>query len=388
MAGKADIQAGGAFIRLFVKDETIKGLKAVMSRVATGMTKAVAGLAVAGTAAAAAAVAAAKHFATFGGAIDDMSARTGVARESLAELKFAAEQSGASLDDVETALRFMAKSGANVNDFDKLAAEIAAIADPSERAAKAMEAWGKSGTKLLPMIGQLASLRQEARDLGLVPTEEELKRADAMGDSFDRLRMVVSGAWLKLGAGVSQILIPIVDNITKIIAATSKWVFENEKVSASFKRIGELMANLPVIAFQQKLAALKAAWFETVEKLLSPFLVAGEALGGRLLQALKDQTEEAKREVQRLTEEMLNERGQQRGGQQQQDIPESLKSLFGSKSSSAFSAGGAVALGFGGGGGVAKMTLDEIRALRKAAWEQLRLMREMAARRARPGIFR
>lgn len=56
-----------------------------------------------------------------------------------------------------------------------MAAKIAAIEDPAERTRMAMEAWGISGTMLLPMVKDLQPLRQEARDLGLVPTDEAVK---------------------------------------------------------------------------------------------------------------------------------------------------------------------------------------------------------------------
>src|SRR5690349_2846317 len=128
------------------------------------------------------------HFVKFGSELNDMSARTGVAASSLAEMKFAAEQTGASLADVEAGLRKMAKEGHNVKDFDQIAATITAIEDPSARAAAAMEIFGKSGTKLLPMLANLKALREEARGAGLVPSDEAVSVADALGDAFDKVR--------------------------------------------------------------------------------------------------------------------------------------------------------------------------------------------------------
>src|SRR5690349_12755551 len=59
------------------------------------------------------------HFAQMGSELADVSARTGLAVGELAELKFAAEQTGASLEDVENGLRKMAKGGHDIRDLDR-----------------------------------------------------------------------------------------------------------------------------------------------------------------------------------------------------------------------------------------------------------------------------
>src|SRR5437867_3192200 len=131
MAGKSDIRAGGAFVELRTKDTDFqRGMKAATatlrnfgSQVAS-VRAFFAGL---GTAILAPLGAAVMHFSAAGSVLADMSARTGVAADKLAELKFAAEQTGTSLEDVEKALRYMAKNGMNVNNFDAVAASIAAI---------------------------------------------------------------------------------------------------------------------------------------------------------------------------------------------------------------------------------------------------------------------
>ena len=45
------------------------------------------------------------QFAEYGSQLNDMSIRTGIAASTLGELKYAAEQSGASLEDVESGVR-------------------------------------------------------------------------------------------------------------------------------------------------------------------------------------------------------------------------------------------------------------------------------------------
>jgi serine/threonine protein kinase len=120
-------------------------------------------------------------FAELGDMFDKMSQRTGVSVEALSGLKFAAEQSGASIETVETGIRNMQRVlldvqqgsstaattlqmlGLNIQQLQTLSPEqqflqmaqaISKVQDPSRQAALAMELFGKSGTQLLPMLQQ------------------------------------------------------------------------------------------------------------------------------------------------------------------------------------------------------------------------------------------
>src|SRR5687768_12818003 len=113
MAGRGDIEAGKAHIMLYVKNSAlVKGLNAVKARLqglGTSILKVGGFLTGLGAALVGPLSAAVSQFIAAGGALDDMSSRTGISREALGELKFAAEQSGASLADVEKATKKMAK---------------------------------------------------------------------------------------------------------------------------------------------------------------------------------------------------------------------------------------------------------------------------------------
>lgn len=250
MAGRGDIKAGGAFVELFLKNNLTKQLTSVL---ATGAT-ALAGF---GAAAVAGAGVALVHFAKFGSELHDMSQRTGVAAGSLAELKFAAEQSGAGLEDVETGLRKMAKGGFDVAKFDEIGASINAIQDPSERAAKAMEVFGKSGTKLLPMLTELKSLRAEAGRLGLAPSQEDIDKADALGDAFDKLKSVFGAAVFNIGAALAPIATSALNGLTELVGMFNRWIKTNETVVGTIRSIGDaLMGGQLQLAAQIATAAM------------------------------------------------------------------------------------------------------------------------------------
>lgn len=241
MAGRSDIKAGGAYVELFTKDsQLIKGLNAAKKRLQDfGKSVMAVGGFFSGLGAGlltplAGAVA---QFVSFGGALDDMSARTGLTRESLAELKFAAEQSGAGLGDVELALQNMARKGIHET-LDQAAARIAAIADPSERAKEAIETFGRSGTALLPMLENLQALRAEARAGGLVPTEESMKAADQLGDAFAKVKAVVAGTFFEIGAAMAPVLLPLARTVSTVVGRINLWIRENGQLVRTVAMVG------------------------------------------------------------------------------------------------------------------------------------------------------
>lgn len=230
MAGKSDIVAGRAAVVLSLKDSAfIKGLNAAKKRLEsvgasiTGMGVKIAAL---GAGLTAPFVGAIKQFTDVGSALNDMSARTGVSASVLAELGYAAEQTGASMSDVETAIKRSQKAGL---DFDTVAAEIAAIQDPAAKAARAIEVFGRSGTNLIPMINDMAKLRAEARNLGIVPSEAAVKMADDLGDAFGKVSKVVGAVFFEIGAALAPVILPMAEGVAQMGKAFIDWVKNNQK---------------------------------------------------------------------------------------------------------------------------------------------------------------
>src|SRR4051812_22911691 len=126
MASARDVRAGRAFVELGVDDKIAAGLNRVASKFkAFGATLVGAGAKIAGLGAGIVSplLAAAKVFDSMGSALNDASQRTGIAVESLSALKFAAEQSGGSLEEVESGLRKMSKLISGVSEGNKSAAD-------------------------------------------------------------------------------------------------------------------------------------------------------------------------------------------------------------------------------------------------------------------------
>jgi hypothetical protein len=203
-----DVKAGSAYVELLLKNQKfVAGLKRsgqMLMGFAKGAAVAGAAIAAAGTAAAVVGV---KNFLDFSGSLKDMSDRTHMSVESLSELRHAAKMSGTDIGTVEKALKKMQQQGMNVNSFDQVAAQIAAIEDPTKKAQAAMEAWGsKAGPALLPMLQELPKLRQEARDLGFVMSDETATRGAKLGDMLDTLWETLYQGSVAVGAAFAPFM--------------------------------------------------------------------------------------------------------------------------------------------------------------------------------------
>lgn len=182
-----------------------------------------------------------------GDQFDKMALRTGLSTEALSEYAHAAEMCGASISDVEGAMRSMAAQlvaaqngssraqkafsilGLSVDaiagrspeeQFDAIARAISSIEDPTQRAGAALKIFGTAGTSLLPLFAQgpdgLAKLREEARALGVSIDSETATLGANFTDSMTRLRAAVQG----LGLAISKLLTPYLVELANAAART------------------------------------------------------------------------------------------------------------------------------------------------------------------------
>lgn len=294
MAGSSDIRAGRAFVELYVKNSALmKGLNDAQKRLkdfGNGVSMVGKWMMGLGTAALAPIAAMVGRFESAGSALNDMSQRTGMSVESLSSLSYAAGQTSATIEDVEAAARKMQKAiGAAAagekagvdalkqlglsysgiksmspdKQFDLIAKRVAAIKNPTSRAAAAMEIFGKSGTKILPMISDMEALRKKANDLGVVMSTKDAAAADSLGDSIGDLKSVIMAAGNAIIAKFAPILESAIQTIMGVVQSTKKWIDANS----------ELVLSLTALAAK---TALAGAGIYGVGKAIS---FAGSAFG-------------------------------------------------------------------------------------------------------------
>lgn len=267
-ASAGAIRAGQAYVEISARDggfqQSMARIRQQMQTIGRGMMAAGAGGLAIGTGVIGSILASAQAFSEVGSALNDMSARTGVATESLSVLKFAAEQTGTDMAGVETGVRKMqkaifaaaggskeaadslAKLGLSAEQLQGMSADqqmgliadrLLGIPDAGDRAAVAMAIFGKAGTSLLPMLAGgsagMAAFAAEAQRLGIVMDQETAEKADALGDAVDALKASMTAAFIQVGGAAAPLLTQLAGNLSGLAADVGRFVAENGSMVVS-----------------------------------------------------------------------------------------------------------------------------------------------------------
>lgn len=209
-----------------------------------------------------------KQFADAGSALDDMSQRTGASVESLSGLGYAAKMSGAELEDVEKGLRTMQKGLASGDEgfadlgisIEKLkgfapedqmrmiATELSKIENPGDRAAAAMDIFGKSGAALLPMLQNGAEgidmLVAEADALGVIMSGEDANAAAVLGDSIDKVSISAGSLVNTIAAQLAPAFTAVLAVMTYLITTARDWIAANQGVVLTIAAVAAVVGVL------------------------------------------------------------------------------------------------------------------------------------------------
>ena len=272
MAIASGIRAGAAYVELAIKDSRfVKGLDAAAKKLkAFGASVAGLGsrLVALGGSALAPITGMISHFKDVGDALNKMAARTGVSTEALSELGFVAEQSGADLETLEAGLRLMQRSIVSAasgsremratlaklwltvadlkaltseEQFRLLADRIAKIGNPTQRAALALDIFGKRNQKLIPLLSAGAKgideLRAEANKLGLTVSTDQAQAAADMQDAWNRLLRTLRVAAFAIGAALAPDLTSLLGTVTRFVVGLANWVNQNKEVIITVAKI-------------------------------------------------------------------------------------------------------------------------------------------------------
>lgn len=223
-------------------EEGIDGVKNSLAKIAT------VGIAAAGTL-----FGVAKSVADIGDETAKTAKSLGINAQSLQELQFAAQIGGVGVKDFNNSVKKLSKNlvearrgtvtykrafdqlgiGSDiVNDKQLKTDEILGIMaekfknmeDGIEKTGLAMELFGRSGPRLLPLMNEgkkgIEALRTEAQQLGGVMGEDLLAQSEEFQDSMLRMQTVINGIRNEVGAK----LIPIINKVTDSI---KKWFLAN-----------------------------------------------------------------------------------------------------------------------------------------------------------------
>lgn len=207
-----------------------------------------------------------KDWAAAGDQIQKMALRTGIATEALSELKYAAEISGASIEDLEKAFKRMSKTvvdasegmatyirafnriGLEVKDlmglrpedmFMKIAMAIGRLTDETTMAATAQDIFGRAGTALLPLIKQgiegINELREQAKKLGIVFTQFAADQAAEFTDAMKRINETLRG----IKYTILQEIMPAMEVFLRMLESAAKREYLLSEESLTYTKILE-----------------------------------------------------------------------------------------------------------------------------------------------------
>jgi uncharacterized coiled-coil DUF342 family protein len=259
-------------IFIAARDEATKALAGINGKIqamSSQLRRAGIMMTAAGGAMAAALGVSIKKFAEAGDEVQKMAMRTGFSTEALSELRYAAELSGASLDDIERATKRMSKAivdategmstyvrafdriGISAEDliglspekqFEKIAMAIADLEDHTLKAATAQDIFGRAGTSLLPLLEQgsegIAKLRQEARDLGIVFDQEAANKAAEFNDALTRLDGSITGLKMAVAEQLIPVLLPLLETVKGLISSFTEWAKQHPELSRALTTLG------------------------------------------------------------------------------------------------------------------------------------------------------
>lgn len=240
-------------------------------------------------------------------ALDEMAQRTGIAVESLSLLVPAAELSAVSTEKFEAGLKKLATgmleaatgSEVSAQNFDALGVAVQnqdgtlrdseqvlldladrfqAMPDGAEKAALAVDIFGKAGAEMIPFLNQgregIGALKQEAAELGLQLSADTAAQAGNFNDALDKLKLATQS----IGNQIIASLLPALNDMAGGMVESAK-------------QGGTLRTILDGVVLVLKTLALGAA---TVGK---AFVALGEAIGAGVaaaVEALKGNTDGAK----------------------------------------------------------------------------------------------
>lgn len=255
-----------------------------------------------------------KSFVSAGSELHDLSLMTGLTVKTLAGLKYAAEQNGASIssvqiavrtlantmndasDGLETATRSFKKLNLDVKDlkslnpeelFMKVASAIAEVPDPMQRSALAVDMFGRSGTALLPMLSQGAEGLKKMTEEGIKLsgwTTEGANQADALGDSLTTLKTAMGGAFNTIASSVAPAIKDLAEKITNVIVKITEWTKQHPELTRTLTVFTSTLGiGLTLVGSMLLIVPKLVTAFRNLQIIMGTAAVSAKALWGSLL---------------------------------------------------------------------------------------------------------
>lgn len=205
--------------------------------------------------------------------LDKLSQRTGVSAEALQALRYGAEQNGASVDNLQRALRNLSERigevGSGIDRFEAryarfgialkdangqvrstedvlmdVADVLASMPDGAAKTEAAMKLLGvNAGPRLLPMLNSgsegLKAFREEAEAMGIVLSSDAVQALSNVSTNIARLQSILKGVGQNIMAGLAAPLEALTERLFEAGAGADKYAKIQQFVSEAM----EVVAN-------------------------------------------------------------------------------------------------------------------------------------------------
>jgi hypothetical protein len=238
--------------------------------------------------------------------VDKFSKQTGVSREEIQKLGYAALQEHASMEQLASGLIKLSKNmydasmgtGEAKDTFDSLGISVKNsdgslrnssevlldisdkfknMTNETEMSGAAMKIFGKSGAELVPFLRMgrdgIEELKKEAERLGIVMSEDSVKDMKAFDDSVTAVKAGIGG----FGTQIASALVPYMTMLSNGLKTALEWfnkipkpVREAVTVGTALAGVVALISGAFIVLGPAILTALAGAW---------PFIAAAAALG-------------------------------------------------------------------------------------------------------------
>jgi hypothetical protein len=318
MATRKDVQAGAAYVTLFVKNSAfVKGLRDAekqFAQMGQGLKQLGAKFLALGAAIQVPVTAALAQFGKVGTSLDRVADRLKVTTAEMSALGYAAQTVGGDVGTIEQAITALRErmAGAQLMDpaalqslgvlqltlqdlqglpaaeqIGKVANQISRIQDPALQARRAVELLGGAGETLLPILRQGAvgfiNLTNEAKRVGAVMRDEDAKAAREMAREFAKLSASAESVYRQIAVALAPAATELLQIIQPFVKSLADWIRKNKDVVVTIAKIGAASLAVGAALAGAGIVLVKVA--ALVGGLATAAIAATGAIGG-LISAL------------------------------------------------------------------------------------------------------
>lgn len=157
---------------------------------------------------------------------------TGLTTDSLQELSFVAHENGLEFGTLQRALFMLQRKGFGAAD-EKLASLVEtfeSVKDPAVRAQMASKLLGRGYREMMPILtmgkAKFQEMREEAHELGLVMSKDDLQAADKLNKGMKKWHATVEGIKRTIAGPFVRILGDVVASVNEWTKANREWIAE------------------------------------------------------------------------------------------------------------------------------------------------------------------